>query len=63
MAIKTNKSYAKRVKLTKSGKMLLRRPGVNHFLAKKSRVSQLAKRKRLTYVMGKKARQRFLVNL
>lgn len=63
MAIKTNKSYAKRVKLTKGGKMLVRRPGVNHFLAKKSRVQQLKKRKRLAYVMGKKARQRFLVNL
>lgn len=63
MAIKTNKSYAKRVRLTKNGKVLLRRPGINHFLAKKSRVNQLRKRKRLAYVVGKKARQRFLVNL
>lgn len=63
MAIKTNKSYAKRIKLTKSGKVLLRRPGIDHFNAKESRKSQLNKKRRLSFVMGKKAKQRFLVGL
>ncbi len=61
--MKTNKSYAKRVKVTKSGKVLLRRPGINHFNAKESRSKQLGKKKRLSYVMGKKAKQHFLVGI
>lgn len=33
---KTNKSYSKRLKVTKNGKVLARRPGQNHFNAKES---------------------------
>jgi len=61
--MKTNKSYAKRVKVTKSGKVLVRRPGINHFNAKESRSTQMAKKRRLSLLMGKKAKQRFLVGL
>jgi len=39
---KTRKAILKRFKFTKSGKVLRRRTGVNHFLAKKS-----SKKKRL----------------
>ena len=34
--MKTNKSYAKRVKVTKTGKVLVRKAGHNHFNAKRS---------------------------
>jgi len=36
MAMKTNKSYMKRLKVTKSGKILGRKVGQNHFNAKES---------------------------
>ena len=40
--MKTNKSYSKRLKLTKNGKVLARKPGFNHFNAKQSRTTELA---------------------
>ncbi len=40
--MKTNKSYSKRLKVTKSGKIISRKPGFNHFNAKQSRTKQLA---------------------
>ncbi len=43
--MKTNKSFSKRLKLTKNGKILSRKPGFNHFNAKQSRTTQLAGRK------------------
>jgi ribosomal protein L35 len=61
--MRTNKAYAKRLKLTKTGKLLARKPGLDHFNAKASRVSQLAKRKPSTIKMTNKSRSRFLVGL
>jgi ribosomal protein L35 len=61
--MKTNKSYAKRVKVTKSGKVLVRKPGINHFNAKESRESQLKKRSRTDLPMSSKAKNRFLLNI
>jgi ribosomal protein L35 len=43
--MKTNKSLSKRLKVTRTGKVLARVAGQNHFNAKESRVSQLAKKK------------------
>jgi ribosomal protein L35 len=43
--MKTNKSLSKRLKITKTGKILGRKPGFNHFNAKQSRTTQLAGRK------------------
>ena len=40
--MKTNKSYTKRLKLTKNGKIKARKPGFNHFNAKQSRSKQLS---------------------
>ena len=40
--MKTNKSYTKRLKITKNGKMIARKPGFNHFNAKQSRSKQLS---------------------
>lgn len=40
-----NKSYTKRVRVTPKGKLLVRKPGGNHFNAKESRVTQLNRKK------------------
>jgi len=40
--MKTNKSFAKRLKVTRKGKILARKAGHNHFNAKASRSKQLA---------------------
>lgn len=63
MKTKTNKSYAKRVKVTKTGKVLLRKPGINHFNAKESRSKQLVKKHRIDLPMSNKAKQRFLLGV
>lgn len=52
--MKTNKSYSKRLKLTKKGKVLSRKPGFNHFNAKQSRTTQLAGRKHSTFTIKNK---------
>lgn len=64
MAIKTNKSYAKRLKVTRKGKVLARKPGQNHFNAKESRSrTQLNKKRGLDFVISNKSKSRFLVNI
>jgi ribosomal protein L35 len=63
MAMKTNKSYSKRLKVTKTGKVLARHAGINHFNAKKSRVSQLKGKKPMAFGISHKAASRFLVNM
>ncbi len=63
MNTKTNKSYAKRAKVTKTGKVLLRKPGINHFNAKESRSNQLNKKRRVDLPMSAKAKQRFLLGV
>jgi len=58
--MKTNKSYKKRVKVTKSGKVLARKPGQNHFNAKERKQKKLAKKKTQSVQMTNKAKSRFL---
>mgnify|MGYP001595782473 CR=1 FL=1 len=41
IAGKTNKAFAKRLRITKNGKVLKRNPGQNHFRARKSRSFEL----------------------
>ncbi len=60
--MKTNKSYSKRLRVTKNGKIMARKPGFNHNNAKQSRTTQLAGKKAVKMVMGNRARRRFLVN-
>jgi ribosomal protein L35 len=57
---KTTKSFTKRLKLTKNGKLLGRKPGFNHFNAKQSRTTQLAGKKPVPFVMGAKDKARFM---
>jgi ribosomal protein L35 len=58
--MKTNKSYTKRLKVTKKGKLIGRKPGFNHFNAKQSRTSQLAGRKGQEFIMKSKAKSHLL---
>jgi ribosomal protein L35 len=60
MSSKTNKSFAKRLKVTSTGKILARKPGFNHFNAKQSRIKQLAGKKPVTFNITNKAISRFI---
>ena len=58
--MKTNKSYSKRLKVTKNGKVLGRKTGQNHFNAKATGTQKLKKKKTQTFAMTAKAESRFL---
>ncbi len=58
--MKTNKSFTKRLKITKNGKVVARKPGKNHFNAKESRSSQLNANRTQAFVMTSKVSQRFI---
>lgn len=58
--MKTNKSFSKRLKLTKNGKVLSRKPGFNHFNAKQSRGTQLAGRKGQNFVIKNKPKSHLM---
>ncbi len=58
--MKTNQSFKKRLKVTKKGKILARKPGQNHFNAKESRRSQLDKSRMKNFPMTAKEQSRFL---
>lgn len=58
--MKTNKSFSKRIKITRTGKVLARKPGFNHFNAKQKRTAQLAGRKLRTLNLSPKVINRVL---
>ncbi len=58
--MKTNKSYQKRIKVTKNGKILTRKPGQNHFNARASGVRTIAGRRMQELKMTGKEKARFL---
>jgi ribosomal protein L35 len=60
--MKTNKSFTKRLKVTKNGKILARQAGQNHFNAKESGRSQLSKNGSREFQMSNKSITRFLPN-
>lgn len=60
--MKTNKSFLKRLKVTKNGKIIARSKGQNHFNSKESRRSQLSKKRGMEFKMTNKEKSRFLVN-
>lgn len=60
--MKTNKSFSKRIKVTKNGKLITRRPGQDHFNAKETRRAQMAKRRSAPIVLSNKNRSLFLPN-
>lgn len=58
--MKTNKSFSKRLKVTKNGKILSRKPGFNHFNAKQSRTAQLAGRKGKNFIIKNKPKSHLM---
>jgi len=60
--IKTNKSFLKRFKVTRTGKILSRKPGQNHNNAKERSRTSMSKHRMATVTMDNKAKSRFLVN-
>lgn len=54
MSTKTNKSFSKRLKISKNGKITARKTGQNHFNAKESRRSQLTKNVNVNFPMSNK---------
>jgi len=60
MSIKTNKSYLKRFKITKNGKILSRKAGQNHFNAKERTKVSARKSGMVAVRMDNKSKSRFL---
>ena len=58
--MKTNKSYTKRLRVTRNGKIVSRKTGQNHFNAKESRKTKTAKRRATSLSMNALDRSRFL---
>ncbi|MBI2507229.1 MAG: hypothetical protein HYW09_01295 [Candidatus Niyogibacteria bacterium] len=57
---KTNKSFAKRLKTTKAGKVLKRNPGQNHFRSRKSRGFKLDAKRLAKFNISKKELGKYL---
>lgn len=60
--MKSNKSYLKRIKVTKNGKLMTRKIGQNHFNAKNRTNTTLNKRRPVAIKMTNKDRGRYLNN-
>lgn len=58
--MKTNKSYTKRIRVTKRGKLVARKSGQDHFNAKERGRTKGNKRRAVSLILGKKIRGRFL---
>lgn len=58
--MKTNKSYTKRLRVTKKGKLIARMAGQNHFNAKEGRKTRTKKGRTTGVVMNAGDRARFL---
>jgi len=63
MSIKTNKSLTKRMKITKNGKLLVRKPGQDHFNAKEGGQKQLANKRKTRLNLKNKEIGKYLPNL
>ena len=58
--MKTNKSFTKRIKITRRGKLVARKPGQNHFNAKERRNTQMAGRRSQNLTLSPKVMQRYI---
>lgn len=58
--MKTNKSYTKRIRVTKNGKLVVRQKGQDHFNAKQSGSARSAKRRPVLLTLTTRVRRRFL---
>lgn len=58
--MKTNKSYTKRIKVTKNGKLIARKPGQNHFNARQTGQQRLKRKRTQSLTLSKRITRRFL---
>ncbi len=58
--MKTNKSYSKRIRVTRNGKLMARKPGQDHFNAKQSGNERRGKRLGVSISLSARTRRRFL---
>jgi len=58
--MKTNKSFTKRLKVTKNGKVISRAKGQNHFNAKESSNQRLKKKRTVAIKLTPKVKGRFM---
>ena len=61
--MKTNKSYLKRIRVTRTGKLMVRKAGQDHFNAKSSGSKRSAKRRSISLFLTAKVVRRFLPGL
>ncbi len=58
--MKTNKSYTKRLKVTKNGKIIARKAGQNHFNARQTGQQRLRRKRTQLLNLSKRITRRFL---
>ena len=58
--MKTNKSFTKRIKITRKGKLVARKPGQDHFNAKEKRSTQLSGKRTQSLNFPAKVMQRYI---
>jgi len=58
--MKTNQSYSKRIKVTKNGTLLARRPGQNQVNARQSGQKRLQRKRPQVLLLPKRVTRRFL---
>ncbi|OIP77016.1 MAG: hypothetical protein AUK16_02680 [Parcubacteria group bacterium CG2_30_44_11] len=58
--MKTNKSYTKRLKVTKNGKIVARKAGQNHFNARQTGQQRLRRKRTQLLNLSKRITRRFL---
>jgi ribosomal protein L35 len=58
--MKSNKSYLKRIRVTRTGKLVARKAGQNHFNAKQSGSKRSGKRRSVLLSLTAKVIRRFL---
>ena len=63
MSTKTNKSLTKRIRITKIGKLLVRKPGQDHFNAKEKGQKQIAGKRQSEIFLKNKEIGKYLPNL
>jgi ribosomal protein L35 len=58
--MKTNKSYTKRIRVTKKGKLVVRKKGQDHYNAQESGSTRMAKKRAQSLTVSNRVRRRFL---
>ena len=58
--MKTNKAYTKRIRVTKKGKLVARKPGQDHYNATESGSVRMAKKRAQSLSVPKRIKRAFL---